>query len=133
VTSETGAKCISCHQIGTQGRMLGPPLTTIGQKLSKAQLYEAILKPNAGILMGYESWVVKTKKGEVVSGLKTSETPDAVTIKDTEGKYHDIPAKDVARQVKQKISIMPENLSQAMTKQELVDLVEYLSTLRNKS
>ena len=71
-----GANCISCHQVGDKGQMLGPPLTTIGQKLSKAQLYEAILKPNAGILMGYENWVVRTKKGRRVSGLKTAETPD---------------------------------------------------------
>jgi putative membrane-bound dehydrogenase-like protein len=127
-----GANCISCHEVGDRGQMLGPPLTTIGQKLSKAQLYEAILKPNAGILMGYENWVVRTKAGQTVSGLKTAETPETVTIKDAGGKYHDIPAGDVARQVKQKISLMPENLSQAMTKQELVDLVEYLATLKNK-
>jgi putative heme-binding domain-containing protein len=112
--------------------MLGPPLNTIGQKLNKAQLYEAILKPNAGILMGYESWVVRTKGGQTVSGLKTAETPETVTIKDPAGKYHDIPTGDVARQVKQKVSLMPENLGQAMTKQELVDLVEYLSTLKAK-
>jgi putative membrane-bound dehydrogenase-like protein len=126
------AKCITCHQVGTKGQMLGPPLTTIGQKLSKAQLYEAILKPNAGILMGYENWVVKTKKGQIISGLKTSETADAITLKDTLGKYHDIATEDIARQVKQKISLMPENVAEAMTQQELVDLVEYLSTLRNK-
>lgn len=88
--------------------------------------------PNAGILMGYENWVVKTKKGEVVSGLKTTETPDGVTIKDTLGKYHDINADDIARQVKQKVSIMPENLAATMTKQELVDLAEYLASLKNK-
>ncbi len=129
----SAANCISCHQIGTKGQMLGPPLTTVGQKLNKSQLYEAILKPSNGILMGYESWVVKTKKGEVFSGLKTSENADGITIKDTKGQYHDIPAGDIARQVKQKISIMPEGLSQTMTKQELVDLVEYLTTLKNKN
>jgi putative heme-binding domain-containing protein len=83
--------------------------------------------------MGYESWVVKTKKGDVVSGLKTSENANGITIKDTKGQYHDIAAGDIARQVKQKISIMPEGLSQTMTKQELVDLVEYLTTLKNKN
>jgi putative membrane-bound dehydrogenase-like protein len=128
-----GANCISCHQIGAKGQMLGPPLSTVGQKLNKAQLYEAILKPSAGILMGYESWVVKTKKGDVISGLKTSETANGITIKDTKGQYHDIATADIARQVKQKISIMPEGLSQTMTKQELVDLVEYLTTLKNKN
>ena len=113
--------------------MVGPPLTTIGQKLSREQLYQAILRPNDAILMGYETWVVRTKKGDTVSGLKTSDTPEGVTIKDTDGKYHDFAIEDVDRKVVQKISIMPEGLAGAMTMKELVDLVEYLTTLRNKA
>ena len=113
--------------------MVGPPLSTIGQKLSKEQLYQAILHPNEAILMGYETWVVRTKKGDTVAGLKTSDTPDQVTIKDAEGKYHDIYAEDVDRKVMQKVSLMPEGLAGALTMKELVDLVEYLSTLRNKA
>ena len=113
--------------------MVGPPLTTIGQKLSKEQLYQAILFPNEAILMGYETWVVRDKKGETYSGLKTSDTPDQVTIKDTNGKYHDIDVTDIDRKVMQKFSLMPEGLAGTMTMKEMVDLVEYLSTLRNKA
>ncbi len=102
----------------------------IGQKLTKQQLYESILLPSAGILMHYENWVVRTKKGETISGLLDSETPDQITIKDTQGKYHDIPVEEIDRKVMQKFSLMPEGLSGAMTKQELVDLVSYLSTLK---
>lgn len=126
-----GANCIACHQIGNKGQMLGPPLSTIGQKLSKAQLYESILQPSAGILMGFENWVVRTKKGKIVSGLKTADTFDGITIKDTQGKYHDIAVDDIQKEVKQPVSIMPDGMSGTMTRQELVDLVEYLSTLRN--
>ena len=131
--NSTGANCIACHQIGEEGRMVGPPLSTVGQKLSKEQLYQAILFPNDAILMGYETWVVRTKSGEVFAGLKTSDTPEQVTIKDTEGKYHDVYTEDVDRKAVQKISLMPEGLAGAMTMKELVDLVEYLSTLRNKA
>ena len=28
-----GANCIKCHEIGTEGQMIGPPLTVIGGKL----------------------------------------------------------------------------------------------------
>jgi putative membrane-bound dehydrogenase-like protein len=129
----SGAKCVSCHQIGEEGRMVGPPLSTIGQKLSKEQLYQAILYPNDAILMGYETWVVRTKKGETFAGLKTTDTPDQLTIKDTEGKYHDVYAEDVDRKVMQNVSLMPEALAGTMTMRDLVDLVEYLSTLRNKA
>ena len=122
-----GANCIRCHQIGTEGGIVGPPLTVIGQKLTKVQLYDSILHPSAEILMGYETWVVRTKSGDTLSGRKTEETDDHVTLLDADGKYHDIPAAQVDRKVKQNISLMPEGVSQTMTRQDLVDLVEFLS------
>jgi putative heme-binding domain-containing protein len=123
-----GANCIRCHTIGTEGGPVGPPLTTIGQKLNKTQLYDAILHPSAEILMGYETWVVRTKSGDLLSGRKTEDTDTRVTILDVDGKYHDIPADQVDRKVKQNVSLMPEGMSQTMTQQDLVDLVEFLSS-----
>ncbi|HEY2586296.1 MAG TPA: PVC-type heme-binding CxxCH protein [Tepidisphaeraceae bacterium] len=125
-----GANCIRCHQIGDQGGIIGPPLNQVGQKLNKAQLYEAILYPSAAIEMGYETWVVKTRDGEVFTGRKMEDTDDHVTILDADGKYHDLPAGKVDRKVQQKISIMPEGLTQAMTRADLVNLVEFLSQRR---
>lgn len=121
-----GANCIRCHQLGDTGGVLGPPLTVIGQKLSKAQLYEAILDPSAAIEMGYETWVIKTRDGEVLTGRKVEDTDDHLTILNADGKYQDVPAEKVERKVQQKISLMPEGLSQAMTRQDLVNLVEFL-------
>jgi putative heme-binding domain-containing protein len=122
-----GANCIRCHQIGDTGGIIGPPLTVIGGKLTKAQLYESILYPSAAIEMGYETWVVKTKKGDVFTGRKVEDTDDHVTILNADGKYQDIPVDDIDRKVQQKISIMPEGLTQAITRQDLVNVVEYLS------
>ncbi len=122
-----GANCIHCHQVGEEGNMIGPPLTVIGSKLNKGQLYEAILYPSASILMHYETWVVKTKAGDVVSGLLVEDTPDHLTLKDSDGKYHDVPTDDVAKKVMQKVSLMPEGLAEAMTKPDLVNLVEFLT------
>jgi putative membrane-bound dehydrogenase-like protein len=123
----TGANCVKCHQIGEVGQMIGPPLNAIGAKLSKPQLYESILYPSAAIEMGYETWVIRTKSGDIVSGLKVEDTPDHITIKDTDAKFHDIPLDQIDRKVKQPISLMPEGLSETMSKQDLVDLVEYLA------
>ena len=122
-----GANCIKCHQLGNEGGIVGPPLTVIGQKLNKSQLYDAIFRPSAAIEMGYETWVVKTKSGEVLSGRKVEDTDDHVTILDADGKYHDVAVDQVAKKVKQNISLMPEGLTGTMTKQELVDLIEFLS------
>ena len=80
--------------------------------------------------MHYESWVVKTKSGEVFNGLLAEETSDHVTIKDTDGKFHDIKTADIDKKVMQKISLMPEGLNETMTQRDLVNLVEYLSQQR---
>jgi putative membrane-bound dehydrogenase-like protein len=124
------ANCIHCHQIGNDGNMIGPPLTAVGAKLNKGQLYEAILYPSASILMHYESWIVKTKSGDVFNGLLKEETNDHITIEDTDGKFHDIKLDDIQKKVMQKISLMPEGLSETMTQKDLVNLVEYLSQQR---
>jgi len=127
-----GANCIRCHQFGDEGGMVGPPLTTIGQKLSKAQIYTKIFNPNSSVLMGFEDWIVKTKDGDFFEGILAETTDEHVTIKDVNGKYNDIPLDQVASKKMLKTSIMPEGLASAMTQQEMVNLVEYLSTLRNK-
>ena len=124
------ANCIRCHQIGTDGGIVGPPLTTIGQKLNKAQLYDAILHPSAQILMGYETWVVRTKSAEILTGRKVEDTDDHITLLDVDGKYHDVSPDQIDKKVKQTVSLMPEGLCQSMSRQELVDLVEYLSRLK---
>jgi putative heme-binding domain-containing protein len=124
------ANCIACHQIGDDGRLVGPPLTTIGNKLSKEQLFESILTPSAGILMGYENWAVRTTDGDVLTGIKVEDTDDHITLKDTQGEFIDIPVKKIGEKRMLRLSMMPENLASAMTVQDLVDLVEYLSEQR---
>ncbi len=125
-----GPNCIACHPIGNEGRMVGPPLTTIGLKLGREQMYESILTPSAGILMSYEIWAVRTKDGDVKTGIKVEDTDDRVTLKDTQGEYLDIPTARIAEKKMLKLSMMPEELTKAMTVQELVDLIEYLAQLK---
>ena len=124
--------CIRCHQVGDDGQMIGPPLSVVGDKLSKPQMLDAIFNPSASILMEYETWRVKTKDGDVQEGLKVEDTADHVTLKDSAGKYHDIKVEDIASQKKLDISLMPEGLPTAMTVQEMADLIQYLSTLKNQ-
>ena len=111
-----GPNCISCHQIGEEGpSMVGPPLTVIGDKLGKDALYDSIISPSAGILMGYENWNVKIKGKGVLSGRLTEETEDHITILNLTGQYIDIPIADVQKKIKLNVSIMPEGLGKTMT------------------
>lgn len=122
--------CISCHQVNGEGVDFGPALTEIGTKLAKEALYEAILDPSAGISFGYEAWQLETKDGEEPYGIIASETADEVTLKTQNGISTKYKKGDLAKRTQSKLSIMPAGLQQAMSTQDLVDLVEYLASLK---
>ncbi|HZV34470.1 MAG TPA: PVC-type heme-binding CxxCH protein [Verrucomicrobiae bacterium] len=122
--------CINCHRVNGEGKDLGPALSEIGAKLGKDALYEAILDPSAGIEFGYEAWHVQLKSGDDAVGIITSETDDEIVLKDARAIATHIKKSDIARREKLKISLMPAGLQQTMSAQDLVDLVEYLSSLK---
>ncbi len=121
--------CAKCHQVRGEGRDLGPALSEIGTKLPKEALYEAILDPSAGISFGFEAWQVELKSGDEAFGIKTSETADEVAIKDANGIITRHQRTSIAALRQMKSSMMPAGLQMTMTQQELVDLVEYLTSL----
>jgi putative heme-binding domain-containing protein len=127
--SETVA-CIKCHRVGDEGVDFGPALSQIGSKLGRQALYESILDPSAGISFGYEGWTVETKDGEEIFGIVASETAEELAIKLQTGVVTKVPLASVSGREKQGLSVMPAGLAQTMTREQLVDLVEYLLTLK---
>lgn len=125
--------CIRCHQVNGEGIDFGPALSEIGTKLGKDALYESILDPSAGISFGFEAWQFELRNGDEVFGLIASETSEEVAVKAQTGIITRYKGSDIARREKQTLSVMPSGLQQTMTTQDLVDLVEYLSSLRRAS
>lgn len=124
--------CISCHQVNGEGVDFAPALSEIGTKLAKEAIYEAILDPSAGIAFGYEGWQIELKNGDEAFGIVTSESPDEIVVKAQTGISTHYKKSEIGKRTKSNLSIMPQGLQQAMSQQDLVDLVEYLSTLKKK-
>lgn len=124
--------CIACHKAGEEGIDFGPALSEIGTKLPKEAIYTAILDPNAAISFGFEGFEVKTTKGDSYIGMIASETDDELALKVPGGVIVKTPKADVASKTKLPISLMTPGLARAVTEQEFVDLVEYLSSLKKK-
>jgi putative heme-binding domain-containing protein len=122
--------CSKCHQVNGAGIDFGPNLSEIGTKLAKEAIYESILDPSAGIAFGYEAWSLELKDGDEAYGLIVSETADELALKAVGGVVTRYKKTDITKRTKQKLSIMPAGLAKAMSTQELVDLVEYLSSLK---
>lgn len=122
--------CIACHQVNGQGTDFGPNLSEIGTKLAKEAIYESILDPSSGISFGFEAWNIELKSGDEAYGLVTSESPEEIVVKTQTGVSMRYKKSDVAKRTQAKLSIMPAGLAQTMSQRDLVDLVEYLSSLK---
>ena len=128
-----GRLCQSCHMVNGQGLDFGPGLSEIGDKLPKNALYESIIHPSDGISFGYEGYVLEMKDGSTVVGIIDSQTEDQVSLKMPGGSSVQYDKSDIASITKMDNSLMPPGLEQAMTEQELVDLIEYLTSLKKTS
>ena len=124
--------CARCHKVGDQGIDVGPALTEIGSKLPKEELYGAILDPSAGISFGYEAWLVTMKDGNVAFGIIESETPEEISVKGPTGVVTKHAKGNVKSRAQQTISLMPPGLHLTVNEKDLVDLVEYLASLKKK-
>ena len=119
-----------CHQVNGEGKNVGPDLSEIGKKLSREAVFESILYPSASISHNFETYIVETKKGTTANGLLVSKTAEEIAIKDAESIVRTFKMAEVESVAKSAVSLMPADLHQAITTQELTDVVEYLLTLR---
>ena len=64
-----GLQCINCHRVGGTGSKLGPDLSDIGKKYTRAQILESILEPSKFIDPEVRHLLVETTDGKVLTGL----------------------------------------------------------------
>jgi len=124
--------CANCHIVNGRGIELGPNLSEIGTKLGKDALIESILEPSSGVSFGFEAWNFALKNGDEAYGLIASETADEVAVKAVGGIITRLKKSEIESRQQSKLSIMPAGLQAAMTTQDLVDLVEYLASLKKQ-
>jgi putative heme-binding domain-containing protein len=127
-----GALCSMCHVVDGKGIDYGPGLGEVGSKLGKDGLYEAILYPSNGIEHNYATTLLTMKDGNTAIGIVVSDTEQEVALKAVGGIVTKYRTPEIASRATQKTSSMPAGLQAAMTQQELVDLVEYLASLKKR-
>jgi putative heme-binding domain-containing protein len=125
-----GMQCKVCHRIGAGEDLLGPELTLIGKKYTRAQLLESIVDPSKTIDPKFATHLVETKGGLVMAGLKIREDDQELVLRDTERKDVKISKSMIQRSAVQQKSMMPDFLLQDLTAQEAADLLEYLQSLK---
>ena len=119
------SQCAACHAIGKEGGTLGPDLTSIGSIRSGRDILEAIVFPNASFVPGYEPMRVETKD-DVITGNIVREDATAVVVKLNAALEQRIPRGDIRSITPGTVSVMPEGLVSALTKDELRDLLAFV-------
>ena len=128
-----GPKCGSCHSLDESKKSLGPNLSEIGDKLSREGLLDSILNPSAGIAPEYYVWRLQTKTEGIVVGIVAEDTPQRVTVlTDATTDLRFKPSDIVSRQ-RSRLSLMPEDLANTMTEQQMVDVLAFLATLKKEA
>ena len=124
------ADCARCHKLKGEGGDIGPDMSVIGAKMGKEGLLTSILRPSDAIQNEFAQWIVKTSSKGLVSGILVEETPERLVLKDGEGRRIEIPTSDIEARKKSEVSPMPEALINELTRQDLADLLDFLSGLK---
>jgi len=124
------AGCTACHTVAGQGGKVGPDLSKIGSIRAGRDLLEAIVFPSATFARGFEPFLIRTKDGSIYDGLIARETPDAIYLFTSERIEKRIPRSSVDVLQQSKVSIMPQGLDNQISRDELRDLIAFLSSLR---
>jgi putative membrane-bound dehydrogenase-like protein len=126
---ETTAACGSCHRVQGRGQWIGPDLSTIGTKYGKDGLLESILNPSGAVGYNYLTQIVELNDGRLLDGLMAEETSDRLALKNAQGERFEINKSDIKDRRSGTQSLMPDGLAQAMSEQDLVDVLAYLASL----
>jgi putative heme-binding domain-containing protein len=121
-----------CHQVNNEGIDFGPKLGEIGSKLSREGMYMSVLHPNAGIGFGYETFEISTKKGDTYQGIIVSKNETDIIMRLPGGVSQNFKTSGLKSVKQLPNSLMPEGLADGMSTPDLVDLMEYLNTLKKK-
>src|SRR5205823_1546876 len=123
------ASCVRCHKVNGEGGEVGPDLSHVAAQKDRQYFLESIVLPNKQIAQGFESVLVTLKNGSSYAGVLKSENADELVINSPEDGLLTVKKSDLKTRDKG-LSPMPEGMGQILGKQDLRNLVEFLSGLK---
>ncbi|HMO12706.1 MAG TPA: c-type cytochrome [Pirellulaceae bacterium] len=116
--------CATCHRFFGEGSTTGPDLTNL-QRSNVEYLLKTIIDPNALVGFDYQTVVIATIDGRVISGLVMQEDDNSLTIQTAE-KSVTTPKNEIEERSVSSVSAMPEGLLRTLSNEQVRDLLGYL-------
>lgn len=121
--------CAVCHRFNGTGGSIGPDLTGSGNRYTMRDFLENIIDPSKVISDQYETHEIKKKDGSTIIGRVMGEEGGKLNVSTNPFAPQDlmgIPTSEVASKKAYTISMMPPGLINALSKDELLDLMAYV-------
>jgi quinoprotein glucose dehydrogenase len=123
------AACMRCHRVGGTGGDAGPALDGFARTHDRNYVLESIVNVNAKIAPGFQMLSVTLKDGSTRAGLLKSENKESLSLQIPGGPTESIPLSNIAKRDNAPSGMIP-NLGDMLSRRELRDIVEYVSSLR---
>lgn len=117
--------CANCHQLRGQGAVVGPQLDGAASR-SLERLLEDIVTPDRNVDHAFRTTSFLLDDGRVVSGLITAESATEITVVEPTGKPIQVPVDTIEQRREAGRSLMPSNLAEVMTADDLRDLIQFV-------
>jgi putative heme-binding domain-containing protein len=121
-------ECIRCHNAGGEGGVVGPSLKGIASRLSREQILQALIEPSARIAPGFGMISLVLTDGQEVTGTVIQETEGEIQLKTSEAEPLRIATARIKSRENYPSSMPP--MGSLMSKREIRDVVEFLSSLK---
>lgn len=123
----TKAKCSGCHAVRGKGGSFGPDLGNIASTKAVEDIRVAIVDPTGDGFGRYKGVTVKLKSGRSLKGLARNHTNYSIQVQQSDGNLELLHMGDVDVLLFSKTSLMPGDFKQRLSKEDLDNLVAYLS------
>ncbi len=121
--------CLRCHKIEKgEGGDVGPDLRGLSSRAMRAQMLESIAEPNRSIAQGFRNTILFMKDETHLEGRIVSEDATKLTLIDGQAKLHEVPLNEIDER-RQGQSAMLADLTKNISREEMRDLIEFLSRL----
>jgi putative membrane-bound dehydrogenase-like protein len=121
--------CSQCHALQGRGASTGPDLTGIVLRSSRQDVLESILQPSKDMAPMTVPTIIQTTDGRVLTGLWQGfdEQGKKEVFQAADGTKFELDPADIEVRRASKISIMPANLHETLTSDELRNILSLLS------
>ncbi len=131
----TATACIACHNFQGEGGLVGPDLTNVGGRYSSRDLLDNILNPSKVINEQYALLIYNKKDGSQIIGRTVNMSGDTLMVAtnpmDPGGSEVRFSRKELTNITTSAVSLMPAGLLNALSQDDVLDLLAYLIGITN--